>query len=143
MTMLVPIIEEASSEALSRHMHEVYRSYSLSTLVALAVLAYLVILGSLGIVTWLWIVRAVRRQQSWARAAVILLWRTGEGRASTARLTLSPAASCANIGRHEPADIAQARRDRVEQVGSAHRQDGHSADCRRRGSSRRAGASAG
>lgn len=77
--MLVPIIQQASTDELSRHLHEVYAGSNVDPPAASAVVAYLVIIGALGIVAWLWMVWAVRGQQRWARAAATVLFVLASG----------------------------------------------------------------
>lgn len=76
--MLVPIIDQVSGD-LSRHLHEVYAGYNVDVPAASAVLAYLVTIGALGILAWLWAVWAVTKQKRWARAAATALFVLASG----------------------------------------------------------------
>lgn len=65
--MLALAANLASTDMLARHLHEVYAGYAVSPPDEVAVATYLFTLGGLGIVAWLWMVWAVRRQKRWAR----------------------------------------------------------------------------
>lgn len=89
--MLVPIIELASTCELSRHLHEVYAGHNVNVPAASAIVAYLVTIGALGIVAWLWMVWAVRRHKRWARAAATVLFVLASGLAWSASPSRSTA----------------------------------------------------
>lgn len=65
--MLALAANLASTDMLARHLQEVYAGYAVSPPDEVAVATYLFTLGVLGIVAWLWMVWAVRRQKRWAR----------------------------------------------------------------------------
>jgi hypothetical protein len=71
--MVVPVIEQVTKQGLSRHLQEVYPSYSLSALVVASVVVYLVTIEVVGIVAWLWMTWAVRRRKRWAPAAATVI----------------------------------------------------------------------
>lgn len=77
--MIVPIADQASTDSLSRHLQEVYAGYDVDVPPASAVLAYLVTIGGLGVVAWLWVVSAVKRHKQWARPAATALFVLGSG----------------------------------------------------------------
>jgi hypothetical protein len=85
--MLVPIIDQASTDELSRHLHDVYAGYNVDVPPTSAVLAYLVTIGALGITAWLWMVWAVIKQRRWARPAATTLFVLASGLA-VANLTV-------------------------------------------------------
>jgi hypothetical protein len=85
--MLVPIIDQASSDELSRHLHDVYAGYNVDVPPTSALLAYLVTIGALGIIAWLWMVWAVTKQKRWARPAATALFVLAAGLA-VANLTV-------------------------------------------------------
>jgi hypothetical protein len=77
--MLIPIIDQASNDGLSRHLQDVYAGYNVDVPAASAVLAYLVTIGALGIVAWLWMVWAVTKQRRWARPTATALFVLASG----------------------------------------------------------------
>jgi hypothetical protein len=72
--MIVPIVEQTSTDTLSRHLHDVYAGYDVDAPAASAVVAYLVTIGGLGIVAWLWTLWAIRRRKRWVRPAATALF---------------------------------------------------------------------
>jgi hypothetical protein len=85
--MLVPIIDQASTDELARHLQDVYAGYNVDVPPTAAVLAYLVTIGALGITAWLWMVWAVTKQKRWARPAATTLFVLATGLA-VANLTV-------------------------------------------------------
>jgi hypothetical protein len=84
---LVPIIDQASSDELARHLHDVYAGYNVDVPPTSAVLAYLVTIGALGIMAWLWMLWAVTKQKRWARPAATAIFVLASGLA-VANLTV-------------------------------------------------------
>lgn len=77
LAILALVYDLASVGGLDRHLHEVYEGYVASPPDAAGVAVYLFTLGGLGIVGWLWMVWAVRRQKRWARPVATLLFLLG------------------------------------------------------------------
>jgi hypothetical protein len=71
--MVIPIVDQASTDSLSRHLQDVYAGYSVDPPATSAVVAYLLTIGGLGVATWLWMAWAVRRRKRWVRPAATAL----------------------------------------------------------------------
>ncbi len=68
---VAPIVDMATVDTISDHVRAAYPAWG-QTLVAAdrnAMVIYLVVTGVLGIVSWLWVIRAVMAGKRWARAA--------------------------------------------------------------------------
>jgi hypothetical protein len=76
---IVPVVDEASTDSLSQHLQDVYAGYGVDVPATSAVLAYLLTIGALGVVAWLWMLWAVRRRRPWARPAATVLFLLASG----------------------------------------------------------------
>lgn len=77
--VLVVIVDQMSTNVLSRHLRDVYAGYTASEPVESAIVAYLAIVGALGTVAWLWTIWAVRRQKRWTRPVATMLFLVASG----------------------------------------------------------------
>jgi hypothetical protein len=77
--MIVPIVDQASTDSLSRDLQEVYAGYDVDAPATSAVVAYLVTIGGLGVAAWLWMARAVRKHKRWVRPAATALFVLASG----------------------------------------------------------------
>ena len=71
---IVPIIDQAWTDSLSQHLHDVYAGYDVDAPATSAVLAYLATVGALGTLAWLWTLWAVNTQRHWARPVATVLF---------------------------------------------------------------------
>ena len=82
---ILPVIDRATTNALTRHIRASYPNYSRARVntAATVYLIYLAVIGIVGVATWLWNVRAVKRHHRWARAAATALFAIGTSVALT------------------------------------------------------------
>ncbi len=75
----VPYVDRATSNALAAHIRAGYPSYSRAHVETAAntYLAYLSVVGVLGVAGWLWAARAVRTGKRWARGGATALFVMG------------------------------------------------------------------
>jgi uncharacterized membrane protein len=68
--MVIPIADVVSLGTLADHVHAAYPRFTAAQVHSYdqVMLTYLLINGVIGIVTWLWMIRAVRKQKRWAPA---------------------------------------------------------------------------
>jgi hypothetical protein len=79
--IVVPFVDHATANVLADHIRSGYPDYSqdhIDSSVA-TYLAYLSIIGCLGVICWLWTIRAVKHSKRWARAAATVLFLLGTG----------------------------------------------------------------
>src|SRR5690606_38605903 len=66
--------DQTSIGLLSRHLEEVYAGYAASGPAVSMIRIYLLTTGAVGVVTWLWMVWAVRARKRWAPAAATVIF---------------------------------------------------------------------
>lgn len=78
---IVPYIDRATSDTLADHIHAGYPAYSQERIdiAATTYLVYLTVVGVLGVLSWLWVARAVRTGKRWARATATAMFLVGTG----------------------------------------------------------------
>lgn len=74
--MLVPFIDQATSETLADHIRSGYPNYTQTRIdtAAHTYLVYLSLIGALGVGGWLWAIRAVKTRRRWARTVATTLF---------------------------------------------------------------------
>lgn len=77
--MIVPYVDHATTNVLADHIRAGYPAYTQARIDAAATiyLAYLSAVGVLGIVCWLWSIRAVKARKRWPRATATLMFALG------------------------------------------------------------------
>ncbi len=88
LAMLALVYDLVLTGGLARHLHQVYDGYVASPPSEAAIAAYLFTVGALGVVGWLWTVRAVHRRNRWVRPVATALFMFGSGLA-VAHLTVA------------------------------------------------------
>lgn len=86
---ILPYVDRATTHLLADHIRAGLPSYT-DARVDSAVTTYLVLLsvvGALGVLAWLWTIRAVKAGKRWARPAATVLFAIGTGIALTGLLT--------------------------------------------------------
>ena len=79
--IVVPFVDHATENVLADHIRSGYPTYTqdrIDSSVA-AYLAYLSVIGGLGVICWLWTIRAVKRSRRWAAAAATVIFVLGTG----------------------------------------------------------------
>ncbi|MFJ9680345.1 hypothetical protein ACIRP2_20130 [Streptomyces sp. NPDC101194] len=85
----VPYVDRATTHLLAEHIRAGYPTYTQAR-VDSAVSTYLVLLsviGALGVIAWLWTIRAVRTGKRWARPAATVMFVLGTSVGLTGLLT--------------------------------------------------------
>ena len=69
--MIIPYIDHATANVLADHIRAGYPTYSQARIdtAATTYLIYVSIIGALGVICWLWTIRAVNAGKRWARGA--------------------------------------------------------------------------
>ncbi|MEU8705310.1 hypothetical protein [Streptomyces sp. NPDC048565] len=86
---ILPYVDRVTTHLLADHIRAGYPSYT-DARVDSAVTTYLVLLsvaGALGVLAWLWTIRAVKGRKRWARPVATALFVIGTGIALTGLLT--------------------------------------------------------
>ena len=83
--MIVPYVDHATANVLADHIRSGYPTYTQTRIdsAATTYLVYLSVVGALGIICWLWAVRAVKAGKRWARGAATAMFALGTGIALT------------------------------------------------------------
>ena len=79
--LIVPYIDHATANVLADHIRAGYPTYTQAR-IDTAVTTYLVyvsIIGALGVISWLWTIRAVNAGKRWARGAATAMFALGTG----------------------------------------------------------------
>lgn len=71
--LVAPIVDQVSAHSLEAHLHGVYAGSGAAPPSAGALTTYLVVVGLLGGISWLAMIRAVRRGRGWARPVATAL----------------------------------------------------------------------
>lgn len=69
LALAAPIIDQLTTQNLAAHLHTVYAGTGVAEPAAGAIVAYLVVVGALGTLSWVLTLRAVRRRRRGARPA--------------------------------------------------------------------------
>jgi hypothetical protein len=80
-TMIVPYVDHATANVLADHIRAGYPTYSQAR-IDTAVTSYLVyvsVVGALGLICWIWTIRAVSARKRWARGAATAMFALGTG----------------------------------------------------------------
>lgn len=80
-TMTLPYIDHATAQVLADHIQAGYPTYSHARIdtAATTYLIYLTIIGALGVICWLWTLRAVTAGKRWARGGATAMLVPGTG----------------------------------------------------------------
>ena len=83
--MLVPYVDHATANVLAGHIRAGYPAYAQARIgsAVTTYLVYLSVVGALGIVCWLWTIRAVKAGRRWARGAATTVFALGTAIALT------------------------------------------------------------
>lgn len=85
---VAPLVDRGTSNVLAAHIENGYPTYSRARIDAAADtwLVILAVIGALGVVGWLWTIRAVQTGKSWARLAATTMFVLGAAVALTGLL---------------------------------------------------------
>lgn len=83
--MIVLYVDQATANVLAAHIRTGYPTYTQARIDSAVTiyLGYLSVVGALGIICWLWTVRAVRTGKRWARGTATTMFALGTGIALT------------------------------------------------------------
>lgn len=83
--IIVPYVDHATANVLADHIRAGYPEYTQAHIdsAVTTYLVYLSVVGALGIICWLWTIRAVKAGKRWARGAATAVFALGTGIALT------------------------------------------------------------
>jgi hypothetical protein len=79
--LIVPYVDHATANVLADHIRAGYPAYTQAHIdsAVTTYLVYLSVVGALGIICWLWTIRAVKTGKWWARGAATAVFALGTG----------------------------------------------------------------